>query len=139
MKPRHILLVEDSASDAFITKSILSDCEFIHRLDIITNGEEALNTICNNNSLNGPQPDLILLDLNLPKLSGFEVLRELKSNPLTAHIPIMILSSSNSKMDIEVAERLKANFYMLKPLELDVFLMNINMLDLDHTFKESIL
>lgn len=137
MKPRHILLVEDSASDAFITKSTLSDCEFICTLNVVTNGEEALDYILNNNNnLNNPQPDLILLDLNLPRLSGFEVLRKLKSSPVTSHIPIMVLSSSNSKMDMEVADRLKANFYMVKPLELDVFLMNINMLDLDHTFKE---
>lgn len=113
-----ILLVEDSPSDAAILLAAFEDSGYVGKMRVVTNGVEAIRAL-ESTHLDGDteKPQLILLDLNLPKKSGLEVLEEIKRNPLWKHIPIVILSSSSSRSDIDRSYQLHANAYLSKPRE----------------------
>ncbi len=114
--PVNILLVEDNPGDVFLINRMLEECAFRYTLHRVENGEAATDFLRQNQaSRKAPFPQLILLDLNLPIKNGREVLADIKSDPTLQHIPVIVLSTSNSPEDIEESYRLKADYYVTKP------------------------
>lgn len=115
-----LLLVEDSEPDIELTLHALHSRNLANRVTIARDGAEALELIADgkrNHLSNGtPLPKLVLLDLKLPRVDGLEVLRQLKSNPETASIPIVVLTSSSVDADIQGAYALGVNSYIIKPV-----------------------
>ncbi len=117
-----ILLVEDNAADVRLTREALRDAKLINRLMTVPDGVEALRLLRHEGSfVNAPRPDLILLDLNLPKKNGRDVLGEIKADPELRRIPVVIVTSSTAEEDIIRSYDLHANCYVSKPLDLDQF------------------
>jgi chemotaxis family two-component system response regulator Rcp1 len=117
-----ILLVEDNPGDVDLTKASLRRSKLSNRLTVATDGEEALAILGREGQYaQFPQPDLILLDLNLPKKSGVEVLAEIKRDPTLRRIPVVIMTSSKAEEDIVRTYDLHANCYVTKPVDLDQF------------------
>lgn len=122
-RPVEILLVEDSPGDVRLTREVLKDGKMINNLNVVGDGVEALAFLARKNQYtNAPRPDLILLDLNLPKKDGREVLAEVKANPSWQRIPIVVLTTSQAEEDILKAYNLHANCYITKPINLDQFI-----------------
>ena len=124
-----VLLVEDSAYDAELTIRALKNNNLANEIFLATDGEDALNFIfCRDkyaNRENTRSIKVILLDLKLPKLNGLEVLKEIRANPKTAKIPVVIVSSSKEDPDIEKAYELGANSYVVKPVDFTDFVLAI--------------
>lgn len=120
MKNVHILLVEDNEGDILLTVEALEESKIANNITVARDGQEALNTLEEGFKMNN-LPDLILLDINLPKLNGHEVLEQLKSNDNFKHIPVIILSTSSSEMDILKSYKNHANCFITKPVEIDEF------------------
>ena len=121
-KPIYILLVEDSPGDVRLTKEALQDAKMIVNLDVVGDGMEAMAFLRREGKYAKVQrPDLILLDLNLPKKDGREVLAEVKQDPDLRRIPVVILTISNNEEDILKSYNLHANAYVTKPLGLEQF------------------
>ena len=118
-----ILLVEDNPADAFLTREALKQKEINNSdLSVVIDGQEALAYLHKEGKYAGVRrPDLILLDLNLPKKDGRKVLAEIKEDPLLKQIPVVIFTSSAAPQDIMQAYALYANCYIIKPLDLDNF------------------
>jgi CheY-like chemotaxis protein len=113
-----ILLVEDNPADARLTELIFKEC----RLSIARDGVEAMDFLRKKGKYaNAPRPNFILLDLNLPKKDGREVLAEIKSDPELKQIPTVILTASEAEADILQSYRMHANCYLIKPVELGKF------------------
>jgi CheY-like chemotaxis protein len=113
-----ILLVEDSPSDALMTREALDLSKFLNRLHIVDDGVEALAFLRKEDKYSGsPTPGLILLDLNLPRKGGLEVLREVKSDERLKSIPIVVLTTSKMEQDVARSYGLHANCYIVKPVE----------------------
>jgi CheY-like chemotaxis protein len=118
-----ILLVEDSAADVRLTREALRNTKLINRLMVAGDGVEALAMLRNQGSYADlVRPDLVLLDLNLPKKNGRTVLAEIKDDPELKRIPVVILTSSTAEEDVVRSYDLHANCYITKPLELDNFI-----------------
>ena len=118
-----ILLVEDNPGDVRLTREALREGKFLNRLHVAPDGVEALAFLRRGpGHESAPRPDLILLDLNLPKKSGLEVLAEIKNDPDLQIIPVIILTSSQAEEDIVKAYRSHANCYIAKPVNLEAFL-----------------
>ncbi|GEM_PF-130053 len=116
-RPIEILLVEDNEADIYILKHSLHNLKVPTNVTVAKDGKEALDILANStNTESGITPDIILLDLNVPKKSGHEVLSEVKSNPLLKQVPVVILSTSNDKADIEKSYALQANTFITKPV-----------------------
>lgn len=124
-----VLLVEDNMSDADLTIRALQKGNFTNNIIHLKDGEEALNFLYNEGEYKNNDgfyfPKVILLDLKMPKINGFEVLEKLKSDERTRSIPIIILSSSKEDPDIEKAYLLGANGYIVKPVNFDEFLVTM--------------
>ena len=114
----HILIVEDNSGDILLTKEALKDADFPLELMIARDGEEALRMLLEGDGL---KPDLILLDLNLPKKSGTEVLTQIKNHPELKRTPVIIWSTSRSETDVKMCYDLQANCFINKPLEYEAF------------------
>ncbi|EPG66949.1 response regulator [Leptospira wolffii] len=118
-----ILLVEDNPADVRLTMEALGDLESEKRLFVAKDGEEAMDFVKGEGEFVGSaRPDLILLDLNLPKKNGLEVLEELKSDPDYKRIPVVVLTTSGSDRDVIETFNLHANSYIQKPVEYENFL-----------------
>ena len=115
-RPIQILLVEDNPGDVRLTMEALKESQYPSKLHVATDGVEAMDYL-----RNGAHPDLILLDLNLPRRSGREVLAEIKADPTLRRIPVMVLSTSRSEADVQFSYDHYANCYIQKPMELDRF------------------
>ena len=121
--PIEILLVEDNPGDVELTREALHDSKVHMRLSVVNDGVEALAFLRREGTYAGsPRPDLILLDLNLPKKDGRAVLGEIKGDPALRHIPVVILTSSQAEQDIVRAYELHANCYVTKPVDLEQFI-----------------
>ena len=121
-KPIEILLVEDNPGDARLAMEALKEARVRNNLSIVGNGEAALTFLRREREHTGaPRPDLILLDLNLPRKSGREVLQEIKADPEFQRIPVVVLTTSQAEEDIARAYDLKANCFITKPVDLDQF------------------
>jgi CheY-like chemotaxis protein len=128
-KDIHILLVEDNPGDIRLVREALSECKVKHQLEVVVDGVKALKYLRREkSSLNGSLPDLILLDLNLPKKDGREVLMEIKQDTDLRHIPVIIFSSSEAEEDILSSYDHHANCYVCKPLDLDAFIEVIELI-----------
>lgn len=129
-RPIEILLVEDSPSDAGLTKEALSEGKVLNNLHVVTDGEAALEFLHRKGDYReAPRPDLILLDLNLPRKDGREVLAEIKSTEDLKRIPVVVLTSSKDEQDVHTAYGLHANCYITKPVDLDQFMRVIQTVD----------
>ena len=117
-RPAEILLVEDNRGDVLLTRKALQSAQIENRLSVAESGEAALERLRDEAQA---LPDLILLDLNLPRMSGRDVLGQIKADARLRHIPVIILSSSAAEQDIARSYALHANAYVVKPVDLDSF------------------
>jgi two-component system response regulator len=118
-KPIEILLVEDNDLDVILVRDLLRRCRVSVQLTVAPNGEDALSYLRKEAYYSNPQdPDLILLDWNLPRKDGRQVLAEVKGDPELQRIPVTILSSSNADSDIQWAQKHGVDAYLLKPSDL---------------------
>lgn len=112
----HILLVEDDPNDILLFEKALSTKNFPIELVVVRDGEKAISYLSGNGEAQGcPVPDMVLLDLKLPRKSGFEVLEWIKNHPSLRTIPVIIFSSSKQNQDLKTAYSLGANSYLVKP------------------------
>lgn len=121
-KPIEILLVEDNPGDIQLTRIALEDNKMSVNLNVVEDGVEALAFLKKEGQyINAPHPDLILLDLNLPRKDGREVLAEMKADPILKRVPVVILTTSQAEEDVLKAYNLCANCYINKPVDFDRF------------------
>ncbi len=121
-RPIEILMVEDNPGDARLTQEGLRDGKVRNHLHVVADGEAALRFLRRESEHAGaPRPDLILLDLNLPRSDGREVLREIKQDPDLRRIPVVVLTSSEAEEDIVAAYDLNVNCYVTKPVDFERF------------------
>jgi two-component system, chemotaxis family, response regulator Rcp1 len=128
--PLHILLVEDSPSDAFLTTQALKETRNPPQVHVVADGVEALAYLRRQSPYaDAAQPDLILLDLNMPRKDGRELLAEIKTDGALKCIPVLVLTSSGAPQDIAKAYELNANCYIVKPLDFAKFRETIRSLE----------
>ena len=121
-RPIEILLVEDNPGDVELTRVALEDGRVSNSLHVASDGEQALAFLRREKPYTVvPRPDLILLDWNLPRKDGRAVLAEIKQDPTLCHIPVIVLTSSEAERDILAAYELRANAYIVKPVDLGDF------------------
>ena len=122
-RPANFLLVEDNPGDVRLTQEALKSHKVQNNLHVVTDGEEAMAFLRKQGKYkDAPRPDIILLDLNLPKKDGREVLAEIKSDQNLKTIPVVIISSSEAEQDIIKSYDLNANCYVTKPVNFDQFI-----------------
>lgn len=133
MKPESIidiLLVEDNPGDIRLTLEALKDGKINNKIDVVTDGEQAINYLKGKGEFEGKTlPDLILLDLNLPKLNGREVLSVIKGDADLMHIPVIILTTSKAEDDILKSYQHHANCYITKPVDFEQFSLVVKKLE----------
>jgi len=116
-EPINLLLVEDSPDDIILTEEALKDAAIETRLNVVTDGEQAMDYLYHRGSFSdATRPDVILLDLNMPKKTGHDVLAEMKDDPDLESIPVIVLTVSQEEADVVKAMNLKMNFYLNKPV-----------------------
>jgi CheY-like chemotaxis protein len=125
----NVLLVEDDPGDVLMTREAFD--EYLHnRLDVVTDGAEALSYLRQEGAYtDAPRPDLVLLDLNLPKRDGREVLQEVKADQDLRHIPVIVLTTSQADEDVLRSYQLHANAYVTKPVDFEGFIEAIKQID----------
>jgi len=122
-KEIHILLVEDNEGDIVLAREALEEARIKNKITVNTDGEKALEYLfCNDNNR---KPDLILLDMNLPKVNGLEVLAKIKADEALKIIPVVMLTTSTSEQDVLNAYRNYVNCYINKPIDLEEFIVVI--------------
>ena len=118
-----ILLVEDNPGDVRLTQEVLRDGKVRNNMSVVMDGVDAISFLQQTGEYAGaPRPDIILLDLNLPKKDGREVLAEIKADPDLKNIPVVVLTTSSAEQDIFRSYDLHANCYVTKPVDLDQFI-----------------
>jgi len=123
VRPANILLVEDNRGDIVVVKMSLRRHRIEHTLHIVNDGDQALNYIARmGQSDDAPFPDIVLLDLNLPKVDGPEVLRVFRQRPDCTHIPVIVITSSDAPSDREQVAALGINYYFKKPTDFESFM-----------------
>ena len=128
--PIEVLLVEDSPGDVRLTREALKDAKVQISLHVVSDGMEAMAFLQRTEAhVLAPRPDLILLDLNLPRKDGREVLREIKESETLRSIPVVILTTSASEKDVLRSYQLHANCYISKPVDLEGFLTVVQSID----------
>ncbi|MEV0617368.1 response regulator [Nonomuraea sp. NPDC050404] len=129
-QPIEVLLVEDDPGDELITREAFEDNKIRNNLHVVRDGLEALDFVYRREPYaDAPRPDLILLDLNLPKYDGRQVLGRIKSDPELRSIPIVVLTTSSAEEDILRSYELFANAYVSKPVDIDRFMAVIRQID----------
>ncbi|HYG34365.1 MAG TPA: response regulator [Clostridia bacterium] len=122
-RPVEILLVEDSPSDTELTVEALQEARVHNHLSIVEDGVQAMEFLRREGKYaQAPRPDLVMLDLNLPRKDGREVLAEIKSDPSLKTIPVVVLTTSRAEKDVLQSYKLHANCYIIKPVDFDQFL-----------------
>jgi two-component system response regulator len=117
-----VLLVEDNPGDVRLTREAFKDSQIVNELFVVGDGVQALEYLRGENGYaHAPKPDLILLDLNLPKKDGREVLAEIKNDVRLSYIPVVVLTTSSAEQDVLRSYELAANCYVTKPIEFDQF------------------
>lgn len=130
MQPIEILLVEDNPGDIRLTQEVLKEGQIRNHLNIVDDGEKAIAFLHRLAPYRfAPAPDLVLLDLNLPRRGGLDVLRVIKTNELLKHIPVVVFTSSQAEDDIMSAYNLHANCYITKPIDLEQFTQSIKSIE----------
>ena len=130
MNAIQILLVEDNEGDIILTQEALTDAKIKNKVSVARDGEDAINFL-NNAAKNGgiDLPHLILLDINLPKIDGKEVLQYIKTSPALKKIPVVMLTTSSSELDIVDAYNHHANCFITKPVDLNKFFEVVKMIE----------
>ncbi|AGZ52524.1 response regulator [Mycobacterium kansasii] len=129
-RPIDILLVEDDPGDELITREAFEHNKVKNRIHVAHDGEEGLNYLYRRGEFHdAPRPDLILLDLNLPKYDGRQLLEKIKSDPDLSRIPVVVLTTSAAEEDILRSYKLHANAYVTKPVDLDQFMTAVRQID----------
>ena len=130
LKPVDVLLVEDDEGDVLMTREAFEFYKIRNPLHVVTDGEQALQFLRRTGPFaEAPRPGLILLDVNLPRLNGLEVLAELKQDPGLLHIPVVMLTTSQAEEDILRSYKLHANAYVSKPVDFEHFIEAIRQID----------
>lgn len=120
------MLIEDNEGDILLTKEALTEGRVANEVDVVRDGHEALNFLKKEGKYAGVRtPDLVLLDVNLPKIDGHEVLKNVKNNPKLRKIPVIMLTTSSSASDILKSYDNHANCYITKPVEIDDFMSTV--------------
>ena len=120
--PTHVLLIEDNSGDVRLTQEVFREANILIKLHVANDGTEAMTFLRREGEhADAPRPDFILLDLNLPKMDGREVLAQIKEDEDLKTIPTVILTTSEAEEDIVRSYELKANSYLTKPVQLDAF------------------
>jgi CheY-like chemotaxis protein len=128
--PIEVLLIEDDPGDVLITREALVGSKLVHNLHVVDNGEQAVDYLRHEGDYqNAPRPDLILLDLNLPRLDGREVLAQIKADASLRQIPTVVLTTSNAEEDVLRSYDLHANAYVTKPVEFEAFIAVVRQID----------
>ncbi|MBL7768627.1 MAG: response regulator [Flavipsychrobacter sp.] len=123
MKDLHILLVEDNEGDIILTREALREISAVKDISVVKDGREAIHFLFKTGSHeNAPVPDLVLLDINLPKVDGKEVLKTIKQDPSLRKLPVIVLTTSASEKDIIDAYTHYANCYITKPVDYSSFM-----------------
>jgi CheY-like chemotaxis protein len=125
-KPVEILLVEDDPGDVLMTREALADSKLLNNLHVVDNGEDAMAHLARTVV---PRPDLILLDLNLPRMDGREVLAAIKHDDALRRIPVVVLTTSEAEEDVLRSYDLHANAYVTKPVDFDRFVDIVRRVD----------
>lgn len=121
-RPVDLLLVEDSAADARLTMEALRDARILNTIHVVGDGVEALRYLRREGPYStATKPDFVILDLNLPKKNGFEVLHDMKQDPQLQAIPVIVLSSSKAEEDVAKAYSYQASCYIAKPVDADQY------------------
>ena len=129
-KPLEILLVEDNPADVRLTQEAFRDGKIRNSLCVVKDGVEAMDFLLRRGKYaDAVRPDLILLDLNLPRKDGREVLGEIKADPSLMRIPVVVLTTSKAEMDIVKTYDLHANCYVVKPVDFDQFIHVIHSIE----------
>lgn len=122
MRPVHVLLVEDNPGDADLTCETFETSRLSLDIVVVVDGEQALAYLRRQPPYTeAPRPDIVLLDLNVPKISGRQVLAEMRTEEHLRHVPVVVLTSSDAERDIVESYRLGANCYVTKPVDLNAF------------------
>ena len=128
--PIHVLMVEDSPTDVELTLLALEDAKVRVDLAVVGDGKEALEYLRREGRHEGaPRPDVVLLDLNLPKLDGHQVLEAIRADESLTLIPVVVLTTSDADQDIEEAYRNRANAYVQKPVDFEQLVKVVQMID----------
>lgn len=129
-RPVEILLVEDNPGDVRLTQEALKEGKINNNLHVVTDGVKAMRFLRREGHYNSvPRPDLILLDLNLPRKNGHEVLAEIKEDPILKRIPVVILTTSTAEQDILNTYSSYANCYITKPVDLEQFIIVVKSIE----------
>jgi len=130
VRPIDILLVEDDPGDELITREAFEHNKIKNNLHVARDGEEGLDFLYRRGEFGGaPRPDLILLDLNLPKYDGRQLLEQIKSDADLCYIPVVVLTTSAAEEDILKSYKLHANAYVTKPVDVDQFMSAVRQID----------
>ena len=123
IRPIEILLIEDNEADIVLTKNAFKTLKIQNNLNVCRNGEEGLNYLFKNNEYtDATTPDLVLLDLNMPKTNGIEVLEQIKNDPILSTVPVIVLTTSSAEQDILRSYQHHANSYIKKPIDFMEFI-----------------
>lgn len=126
----HILLVEDNAGDVMLIEEALEEGKVINNVSIAKDGEKAIQFLDKKGEYSGVEsPDLIILDINLPRINGFEVLQYVKESEELKHIPVIMLTTSSSEIDIAKSYNNHANCYVTKPVGVEEFLSAVSSIE----------
>lgn len=130
MKNIHILLVEDNEGDILLTTEAFEEKKIVNKINVARDGQEALDFVLKQGKFkDAPTPDLILLDVNLPKKNGHEVLQIIKTTESTKQIPVIMLTTSSSEKDTNLSYKHHANCFITKPVEVEAFLNAITSIE----------
>jgi CheY-like chemotaxis protein len=125
-----VLLVEDDPGDVLMTREAFEDYKVSNRLHVVNDGAEAMEFLRRKGEhAEAPRPDLVLLDLNLPRMDGREVLQAIKSDPELASIPVVVLTTSEAEEDVLRSYSLHANAYVTKPVDFERFITVVRQID----------
>ena len=129
-RPIEVLLVEDDPGDVLMTREAFADYKIANNLSVVTNGEDAIAYMRKEGQFaDVTTPDLVLLDLNLPRRNGREVLLEIKADPDLRRVPVVILTTSEADEDVAAAYDLHANAYVRKPVDFEQFVTAVRAID----------
>jgi CheY-like chemotaxis protein len=130
MKSIHILLVEDSEGDVLLIKEAFKDARIVNNISTVNNGEKAIRFLEKSSPYEDQQtPELILLDINLPRMNGKEVLKFVKNSDDLKHIPVVVLTTSSADEDILDSYKQHANCFITKPLDVDDFFRTVSKIE----------
>ena len=130
IRPVEVLLVDDNPTDTFFMKEVLKRCRFpIHSMEL-RNGEDALAYLRHQGEFRkAPDPDVVLLDLNIPRINGWEVLKKMREDMTIGPVPVMVVTSSHNDADIKMANELNPDVYLVKPMDMMRFPMLIKSIE----------